>query len=89
MGSCRLEIAHLGSCPLGNCQLGSRPWENACGKVPNIPPPLLGNSFFSRCYRCTENKWVLGERKKNRNFGTMCQVSKMLPFDKTSILVSI
>ena len=30
-----LEIAHLGSCYLGKCNLGSRPWENAFGKVPN------------------------------------------------------
>ena len=30
-----LEIAHLGSCLSGNCHLGSCPWENAFGKVPN------------------------------------------------------
>ena len=29
------EIAHLGSCHLGNWYLGSLPWENAFGKVPN------------------------------------------------------
>ena len=31
-----LEIAHLRSCHLRNCYLGgSRPWENAFGKIPN------------------------------------------------------
>ena len=29
------EIAHLGSCLMGNCHLGRRPWEKAFGKVPN------------------------------------------------------
>ena len=29
------EIADMGSFYLGNCHLGSRPWENAFGKVPN------------------------------------------------------
>ena len=29
------EIADMGSFYLGNCHLGSRPWENAFGMVPN------------------------------------------------------
>ena len=33
----KLHIAHLGSCRLGNCHLGSRPWENAHRKE-NLTP---------------------------------------------------
>ena len=30
------EFAHLGSCHLEYCNLGSRHWENPFGKIPNI-----------------------------------------------------
>ena len=33
----KLHIAHLGSCRLGNCHLGSRPWINAHRKE-NLTP---------------------------------------------------
>ena len=39
------EISNLESCHLENCHLGSRPWENAFGKVPNTILPSTFRQF--------------------------------------------
>ena len=40
----------LGSCRLGNCNLGDRPWENAFVKIPNTISDMAGVDFQSNLY---------------------------------------
>ena len=45
--SAALEIARL---VLGNCYLGSRPWENVSGKIPNTENIITDKT--KKCYMC-------------------------------------